>query len=283
MNALLEQLSNIELSTVALYAGRLAAAIGIFVIARWIGGRLRDTVRSMLDKPEYDKTLARFGGNLLYYAIIVLAVLAALSTVGVEVASFIAILAAAGFAVGLALQGTLANFAAGVMLLVFRPFDVDDVVEVGGERGRVRDIQLFYTRLNTMDNQLVIIPNSDVFGSSIRNVLYNDELRVACEVGTDYPADLDEARAIIKQAGEKIDDRIEERGVQVLLTELGGSSINWEVRVWIRPNGYGDLLRVRDELARAVKYELDAADIGIPYPQMDVHLDRVDAGGDGAA
>lgn len=280
MDALLDQLT---LDNIIFYGGRLVAAILIFMVAKWIAGRLRDAIRSMLDKPEYDKTLGRFGGNLLYYVIIVLALLAALSTVGVEVASFIAILAAAGFAVGLALQGTLANFAAGVMLLVFRPFDVEDVVEIGGERGRVRDIQLFYTRLNTMDNQLVIIPNGDVFGSSIRNVLYNDELRVACEVGTDYPADLDEARAVIKQAGERIDDRIEERGVQVVLTELGGSSINWEVRVWIRPNGFGDLVRVRDELARAVKYELDTADIGIPYPQMDVHLDRTDAGGDGAA
>lgn len=280
MDALLDQLT---LDNIIFYGGRLVAAILIFMVARWIAGRLRDAIRSMLDKPEYDKTLGRFGGNLLYYAIIILALLAALSTVGVEVASFIAILAAAGFAVGLALQGTLSNFAAGVMLLVFRPFDVEDVVEVGGERGRVRDIQLFYTRLNTMDNQLVIIPNSDVFGSSIRNILYNDELRVSCEVGTDYPADLDEARAILKQAGEQIDDRIEERGVQVLLTELGGSSINWEVRVWIRPNGFGDLPRVRDELARSIKYKLDAADIGIPYPQMDIHMDRTDAGGDGAA
>lgn len=280
MDALLDQLT---LDNIVFYGGKLIAAILIFIIARWIAGRLRDAIRNMLDSPKYDKTLGRFGGNLLYYVIIILAILAALSTLGVQVASFIAILAAAGFAVGLALQGTLANFAAGVMLLIFRPFDVDDVVEIGGEKGRVRDIQLFYTRLNTMDNQMVIIPNSDVFGSSIRNVLYNDELRVACEVGTDYPADLDEARAVIKRAGETIDDRIEERGVQVLLTELGGSSINWEVRVWIRPNGFGDLLRVRDELARAVKYELDAADIGIPYPQMDVHLDRTDAGGDGAA
>jgi len=280
MDALLDQLT---LDNIVFYGGKLIAAILIFIIARWIAGRLRDAIRNMLDSPKYDKTLGRFGGNLLYYVIIILAILAALSTLGVQVASFIAILAAAGFAVGLALQGTLANFAAGVMLLIFRPFDVEDVVEIGGEKGRVRDIQLFYTRLNTMDNQMVIIPNSDVFGSSIRNVLYNDELRVACEVGTDYPADLDEARAVIKRAGETIDDRIEERGVQVLLTELGGSSINWEVRVWIRPNGFGDLLRVRDELARAVKYELDAADIGIPYPQMDVHLDRTDAGGDGAA
>lgn len=280
MDALLDQLT---LDNIIFYGGKLVAAILIFMVAKWIAGRLRGAVRSMLDKPEYDKTLGRFGGNLLYYVIIVLALLAALSTVGVQVASFIAILAAAGFAVGLALQGTLANFAAGVMLLIFRPFDVEDVVEIGGEKGRVRDIQLFYTRLNTMDNQLVIIPNSDVFGSSIRNVLYNDELRVACEVGTDYPADLDEARAVIKQAGEQIDDRIKERGVQVILTELGGSSINWEVRIWIRPNGFGDLVRVRDELARIVKYELDAADIGIPYPQMDVHLDRTDAGGDEAA
>lgn len=276
MEGLLDQ---ITLETIIDYSGRLVGGILIFLIAKWIAGRLRDGIRATLDKPKYDKTLARFAGNLVYYVIIVLAVLAALSTIGVQMASFIAILAAAGFAVGLALQGTLANFSAGVMLLIFRPFDVDDVVEISGERGRVRDIQLFYTRLNTMDNQLVIIPNSDVFGSSIRNVLYNDELRVACAVGTDYPADIDEARTVLKRAAERIDERIEERGTQVLLTGLGDSSIDWEVRVWIRPSGFGDLPRVRDEMARVIKYELDAADIGIPFPQMDIHMDRVDANG----
>ena len=275
--------NDLDLALLIEYSVNILVGVVVFVVAKFIAGWFRDNIRAMLDKPKYDQMLARFAGNLVYYAILVLGILAALNTVGVEVASFIAILAAAGFAVGLALQGTLANFAAGVMLLVFRPFDAGDVIEVAGERGRVRDIQLFYTRINTMDNQLVIIPNGDVFGSSIRNVLFNDELRITCEVGTDYPADIDQARTVLKRAAERIDERIEERGVQVMLMGLGDSSIDWEVRLWIRPEGFADLARVRDDLTRAVKYELDAAEIGIPFPQMDVHMDRVDANGEVAA
>ena len=275
--------NDLDLALLIEYSVNILVGVVVFVVAKFIAGWFRDNIRAMLDKPKYDQMLARFAGNLVYYVILVLGILAALNTVGVEVASFIAILAAAGFAVGLALQGTLANFAAGVMLLVFRPFDAGDVIEVAGERGRVRDIQLFYTRINTMDNQLVIIPNGDVFGSSIRNILFNDELRITCEVGTDYPADIDQARTVLKRAAERIDERLEERGVQVMLMGLGDSSIDWEVRLWIRPEGFGDLARVRDDLTRAVKYELDAAEIGIPFPQMDVHMDRVDANGEVAA
>ncbi|MFB6099611.1 MAG: mechanosensitive ion channel family protein, partial [Salinibacter sp.] len=207
-----------------------------------------------------------------YYTIFLLAIFAGLETVGVETASFVAVLAAAGFAVGLALQGTLANFAAGVMLLIFRPFKVDDYVEVAGETGFVRDISLFFTRLTTRENRLVIIPNGDIFGSTIENIFAHDIVRVDCEVGTDYPADIDRTREILLEAARNVEGRVEEKGEQAALKALGGSSINWEVRIWATPDDY---FRLRQALVRQVKYKLDEAEIGIPYPQMDVHLNKL--------
>mgnify|MGYP006434247105 CR=1 FL=1 len=245
----------------------------ILVIGRWVAGRVRRTIRSGLDSPKFDKTLVKFAGNFSYYAIFILAAFMGLQTLGVETASFVAVLAAAGFAVGLALQGTLANFAAGVLLLVFRPFNVGDYIEAGGETGLVRDLQLFYTKIDTRSNRLVIVPNGAIFGSTIRNIFHYDHVRIGCAVGTDYPADIDETREVLLKAARSIDDRIEEKGEQATLVELGGSSINWEVRIWSTPDDY---FRLKQALTRAVKYHLDEAEIGIPYPQMDVHLDRTD-------
>jgi len=259
--------------TFTLLGQYLLQGVGFLIIVfagRFVASRLRSTIRSKLQRPNVDQTLVKFGSNITYYAIFVLALFAALEMVGVETASFVAVLAAAGFAVGLALQGTLANFAAGVLLLVFRPFNVGDYVEVGGEDGFVRDLQLFYTKIDTRDNQLVIVPNSDVFGNTIRNVFAYDHIRVDCAVGTDYPADIDATREVLLEAAKKVDDRLTEHGEQAALLSLGDSAIIWEVRIWARPDDY---FRLKQELTRVVKYTLDDAEIGIPYPQMDVHLD----------
>lgn len=275
MNDLFSQ-NYFSADTVSLVADYFLSAFAFIVIlvlghfvARWV----RKSIRSGLEKPGVDQTLTRFGGNFAYYAIFLLALFAALETLGVQTASFVAVLAAASFAVGLALQGTLANFAAGIMLLIFRPFSVGDYVEISGKTGFVREIQLFFTRLTTRDNRLIIIPNGDIFGTTIENVFAYDELRVDCDVGTDYPADIDETRKILLEAARSVDDRLEEKGEQAALVGLGDSSINWQVRIWAKPDDY---FRLRQELTREVKYALDKADIGIPYPQMDVHLDELD-------
>lgn len=261
--------------TLNLIAGYLLnglAFIAILAVGRYVAKWVRNTIRGGLEKPGVDKTLIRFGGNFAYYAIFILALFAALETLGVETASFIAILAAASFAVGLALQGTLANFASGIMLLIFRPFSVGDYVEIADKKGFVRDIQLFFTRITTHDNRLVIIPNDDIFGSTIENVFAHDEIRVECDVGTDYPADIDDVREVLLDAAQRVDDRIVEKGEQAALIGLGDSSIHWQVRIWSTPDNF---FRLRQELTRHVKYALDEADIGIPYPQMDVHLDKL--------
>lgn len=267
------------LSLAADYLLSAVAFIVILVVGRYLAKWVRDLIRGGLDTPGVDRTLTKFAGNFAYYGIFLLALFAGLETVGVETASFVAVLAAASFAVGLALQGTLANFAAGIMLLIFRPFSVGDYVEIAGETGFVRDIQLFFTRLTTRDNRLVIIPNGDIFGATIENIFAHDEIRVDCDVGTDYPADIDETREVLLEAARQVDDRIEEKGEQAALVELGGSSINWQVRIWAAPDNY---FRLKQELTRQVKYALDEADIGIPYPQMDVHLDQVNGEADAA-
>ena len=262
-----------ETMTVATnYLLKTVGFIAILVVGRFIAGWVRSLIRDGLDRPSFDKTLVKFAGNFAYYGIFVLALLASLQTLGVQIGSFVAVLAAAGFAVGLALQGTLANFAAGIMLLIFRPFNVGDYVEIGGETGFVRDIQLFFTKVDTRGNRLIVIPNGDVFGSTIENYFHYDVVRVDCDVGTDYPADIDETREVLLRAARSVDDRVEEKGVQAALTGLGASSINWQVRIWATTDDY---FRLKQELTRAVKYELDEADIGIPYPQMDVHMDKL--------
>lgn len=274
MNDLLAQdyLSPETLRLLGTYLLNVIAFIAILVVGHYLAKWVRNLIRGGLDRPQVDQTLTKFTGNFAYYAILLLAVFAGLETVGVETASFVAVLAAASFAVGLALQGTLANFAAGIMLLLFRPFNVDDYVEIAGETGFVKDISLFFTRLNTRDNRLVIVPNGDIFGSTIENIFAYDVIRVDCEVGTDYPADIDATREVLLEAARSVEDRVKEKGVQAALTELGGSSINWQVRVWATPDDY---FRLRQELIRQVKYKLDEAEIGIPYPQMDVHLDEL--------
>ena len=259
------------------YVLSAVAFIAILIVGRYVATWARNLIRRGLDRPKMDTTLTKFAGNFAYYAIFLLAVFAGLETVGVETASFVAVLAAAGFAVGLALQGTLANFAAGVMLLIFRPFKVGDYVEIADETGFVRDISLFFTRINTRENRLVIIPNGDIFGSTIENIFAHDVIRVDCEVGTDYPADIDATREVLLEAARSVDGRVEEKGEQAALTALGGSSINWEVRVWAKPDDY---FRLKQELTRQVKYKLDEAEIGIPYPQMDVHLDKLNGEAD---
>jgi small conductance mechanosensitive channel len=261
------------LNLVADYLLSGIAFVLILVVARYLARWVRDLIRGGLDAPGVDRTLTKFAGNFAYYGIFLLALFAALETVGVETASFVAVLAAASFAVGLALQGTLANFAAGIMLLIFRPFSVEDYVDIAGETGFVKEIQLFFTRLRTRDNRLIIVPNGDIFGATIENIFAHDEVRVDCDVGTDYPADIDRTREILLEAARSVDGRLEEKGEQAALVELGGSSINWQVRIWATPDEY---FRLKQELTRQVKYKLDEAGIGIPYPQMDVHLDQVD-------
>jgi small conductance mechanosensitive channel len=220
-------------------------------------------------KAKIDETLTRFLGNLIRWLVILLAVLACLGVFGVQTTSFAAVLAAAGFAVGLAFQGTLSNFAAGIMLLVFRPFNVGDVVKTGGETGKVFSIQLFTVVLDTFDNRRITIPNSSVFGATIENITHHPIRRADVDVGVDYAADVDRTREILTAAAKSVEGGLEDPEPAVILLGLGASSVDWSVRVWANRDDFGS---VKQATIRAVKRALDEAGIGIPFPQMDVHL-----------
>lgn len=257
------------------YGVPLISAIVIIIISFIVGKMVAGMVRRTAEKANIDATLSRFFGKLVYYFILIIGATFALSKFGIEMTSFAAILAAMGFAVGMALSGTLGNFASGVMLLIFRPFKVGDVVNAAGVTAKVNAIELFTTTLDTPDNRRIIVPNSAIASGTIENISFHDERRVDVAVGCDYSASLDETRSVLEKAAESLNDKMiqgEGRGYAIVLGDLGDSSVNWTVRFWTNA---GDFWPVKEALTRAVKQHLDEAGIGIPFPQMDVHLDKV--------
>lgn len=238
----------------------------VWMIAGWISGMLR---KSLL-KANFDKTLTQFMGNALRWLIILMGILACLSLFGIQTTSFAAVLGAAGVAIGLAFQGSLSNLAAGMMLLIFRPFKVDDYVVIDGEEGTVRGITLFTTNLDTLDNRRICVPNSQVFGNVIQILTHNPVRRVDIDVGVDYGADMDQTRSVLMEAAKAIPHQAEGHPPEIFLKGLGGSSVDWQVRVWADPKDYWV---VWDATVRAAKAGLDQAGITIPFPQMDVHVD----------
>lgn len=230
-------------------------------------------VRGICDKAKVEETLARFFGKMAKWAVLLIGTLIILGTIGVDTAGFSVILGAMGLAVGMALQGTLGNFASGVMLLIFRPFKVGDVVNAAGTVGKVFEIELFTTVLDTPDNRRIIVPNGAIFGGTIENISHHSTRRCDVAVGTDYGADLDATRAVLDKAAASVAERIEDPGHQIVLASLGDSCIDWKIRVWCNSADYWGCM---EATTRAVKMALDEAGIGIPYPQMDVHMDKLE-------
>jgi small conductance mechanosensitive channel len=225
-----------------------------------------------------DETLGKFIGRVIFYGVLLTVMGTVLSQIGFKMSGIATILAAAGFAIGLAFQGTLSNFAAGVLLLVFRPFKVGDMINAAGVTGRVNEIDLFTTTLDTPDFRRIIVPNSSISGGTIENISFHAHRRVEVIVGVAYSSDLDATRQALTAAAESLAEKTiqgEGRGYNVILATLADSSVQWKVRVWTAAT---DFFAVTELLTQAVKVQLDAANISIPFPQMDVHLHRVDAG-----
>jgi small conductance mechanosensitive channel len=237
-----------------------------------VAGWARGSMLRAMEKAKVEATLARFFSTLTRYLILLLAVLAALGAFGIETTSFAAVLGAASLAIGLAFQGSLSHLASGVMLLIFRPFKVGDVITVAGQTGKIDEIELFTTRMITPDNPLIILPNGAVFGSTIENVTAFDTRRCDIPIGVSYDADIDATRKVLETLTAADAGVMKEPAPVVVLTGLGGSSVDWAVRAWVKASDYW---AVRERLTRAMKYELEKAGIGIPYPQMDVHVDVV--------
>ncbi len=245
--------------------------IGVLLVL-WIGSRVARAVGNLaarsMAKTNDDVTLNQFVGSLVRWALLVLVGIACLGAFGIETTGFAAIIGAAGLAIGLAFQGTLSSIAAGVMLLIMRPFKVGDVISVGGQVGKVVEITLFATFLDTPDYRRIILPNSAVFGATIENVTFHEKRRVDVSVGTDYTANIAQVRAILAAAAREVPGVIAEP--EIVLATLGASSIDWQVRVWCAT---ADYFAVMDATTERVKDALDANSVGIPYNTVDVNVD----------
>lgn len=248
---------------------KVIGAIAVLIIGRMVARRIRRGISGLLERRGADPALKPFLSGIGYWMTMVLVVVAVLGLFGIPTASFVAVLGAAGLAVGLALQGTLSNFAAGVMLLVFRPFRIDDLVEIAGAEGVVREIGIFSTTIDSTDNVEIIIPNTEVFGKLIKNYTGNQNRRIDLVIGVGYDDDLQVARKAIMDAVESSEGVLTDPAPTVEVAELGDSSVNFVVRPWCDSNDYW---AVCWEVTRNVKLALDAAGCSIPYPQRDVHL-----------
>jgi len=241
----------------------------VLVVGRAVAGWIRRATRRALEKGQVDATLIPFISGMVYTLAMVFIVVAVLGLFGIPTASFVAVLGAAGLAVGLAMQGTLSNFSAGVMLLIFRPFKVGDVVEVAGTRGVVREIGIFATHMDTPDNVRVVISNSTVYGDKISNFTAHDIRRVDLTVGVSYGDDLETAKQILMEVVTSHDKVLGDPAPQVEVVQMADSSVNFVVRPWCAT---GDYWRVYFDVTQRSKERLEAAGCSIPFPQRDVHL-----------
>ena len=248
----------------------IVVGIVILLVGLWIASRARKVVESASRKSRVDETLSKFFGQMARWGVLILALVIAIGKIGIPTASFVAVIGGASLAIGLAFQGSLGNLAAGVMLLIFRPFKVGDVVQVGGVTAKVTEIDLFTTMLDTPDNRRIIMPNGNIFGNEIENITHHALRRVDVNVGTEYSADLDRVRQVLERVAREVEGGLSDPEPAVYLKELGGSSIDWAIRVW---SSTADYWAVKERLTRNAKYALDEAGIGIPFPQMDVHID----------
>ena len=249
----------------------IGLALLIFIIGRMIVKILVGGLGKLLAKSKYDDMLVEFVKAIVSAILTVFVVIAALDKLGVNTTSFAAILAAAGLAIGLSLQGSLQNFAAGVMLLIFRPFKSGDYVEAGGTSGSVKGISIFTTTILTPDNKLIIVPNGNIYGGNIVNYSAKPTRRVDMVFGIGYGDDLLKAKNIL-EAMTKEDERIlTEPAPQVAVSELGDSSVNFVVRPWVKSADYWGVMF---DFTEAVKLRFDAEGISIPFPQMDVHVHK---------
>ena len=253
------------------YGVKVVAAIVIFFIGKWIAKMLTRAIRRLMDKSRFEPMLVTFTANLSYAALMVFVVLAALNQLGIQTTSFIAVIGAAGLAIGLAMQDSLSNFAAGVMLIIFRPFKNGDFIEAAGTAGAVQGIQIFTTTLKTGDNRLIHIPNGKIIGGNIINYSANDTRRVDMVFGISYDDDIKQAKTIIEQTLKAESRVLSEPEPTIGVLELADSSVNIAVRPWVNTSDYWPTLFALNE---TIKEKFDEAGISIPFPQSDVHLIR---------
>ena len=248
---------------------KILTAILIFVFGRWVARVIRRATEKLMTRSNVDATLVTFVGNMIYIALLTFIILAALAQLGIQTTSFIAVIGAAGLAVGLALQGSLANFASGVLMLIFRPFKAGDFIEAAGVSGIVEEIHIFTTQLCTLDNKTIIIPNAKITGDNITNYTKKEKRRVDLVIGVSYRENIEKVKNVIADVLNGDERILKDPAPTVAVLELGDSSVDFAVRPWVKTADYWN---VYFDTTENIKKRFDAEGISIPFPQRDVHL-----------
>jgi len=274
MEEVMENWISVLYEYAVLYGTRVVGAIAILVLGRIGVGIVAGIIRRLMIRGKVDETLTKFVVSLARIALLVFVFIAALGSLGFETTSFIAVIGAAGLAIGFALQGSLGNFASGVMLVIFRPFKTGDFVEAGGAVGIIEEIGIFSTIMRTGDNKKVIIPNSGITGSNITNYSAKETRRVDLVFGIGYGDDIRKAKEILQRLMRKDDRILTDPEPVVALAELADSSVNFVVRPWVKSGDYWTALW---DLTEKVKLTFDQEGVSIPFPQQDVHMHQIAA------
>lgn len=264
------------LGLITVHGVKILTAVAIFVIGKWVVKRIVNLLKKTMGRANVDPTLIGFLGNILFGVGVAFVVIAALAQMGIETTSLAAVIGAAGLAVGLALQGSLANFASGVLIILFRPFKAGDYVEIAGNGGTVEDISIFTTQLTTPDNKYMVIPNGNITSDTIINYSAKPNRRLDLVIGVAYDADLNKTQELLKKIIAEEPRILAEPAPRVEVLELGASSVDFAFRPWVNTAEFWD---VRFDILKKIKIELDNAGIGIPFPQRDIHLFFDDAEG----
>jgi len=253
------------------WAINIGMALAIFIIGRWVASMLLGVVDKILNKADMDSMLVSFVHSILNALLLLFIIIASLDQLGVDTTSFIALIGAAGLAVGLALQGSLQNFASGVLLIVFRPFKVGHFIEAAGVSGVVEEIGIFSTRMKTGDNREIIVPNGAIYDGTITNNSARDTRRIDMVFGIGYDDDIKKAKEIMQSILEADERIFSDPAPLIAVAELADSSVNFVVRPWVKASDYW---AVKFDVTEKIKLAFDDAGISIPYPQMDVHINQ---------
>ncbi len=253
------------------YGLKILSALLIFIIGKWIVKKITAVTRTLMEKAKVDKTLIEFAESLIYFLLLLMVIFASLNALGINTTSFLAVFGAAGLAIGLALQGSLANVGAAVLIIIFRPFKVGDFVEAGGATGTVEDVNLFSTIIAPVDNRTIIVPNAAIVGGNITNYSMKPQRRVDHVFGISYDDDLKLAKETLMDIITSDTRILQDPAPFVAVSELGDNSVNFTTRAWVDTADYWD---VYFEMIEKVKLSFDEKGLSFPYPQMDVHLDK---------
>lgn len=267
----IQELINQIPELVATYGMKILLALVVFYVGKAVAGWIAKMLSKTMAFKGVDKTVATFVKNIAYYAMYTMVIIAALGQLGVQTASFVAIIGAAGLAVGFALQGSLANFAAGVLLILFRPFKAGDFVEAAGTSGIIKEISIFSTTLLSGDNKTIIVSNGAIMGSTITNYSTQSQRRIDLVIGVAYSSNLDTVKQELKSIVEADERVLKDKDVTIGVAELADSSVNFVVRPWVES---GDYWPTKFALLETIKKRFDEVGIEIPFPQMDIHMDK---------